>query len=404
VYGRTPLADKVIATRSANYSNVSVASTTLLSLYLFLSTLLLFVSVAASMYTATIASSGGGRISDAVPASASTSETFLSWQGLTDTQQFKKMACGMSIGVEGLEDRITSFVCSTPKKSLRIVSLGIKAKIRNDDGTHSDVVVGIPSDDPLSENLVSVSKDEAQGYVVALVKDDYPTIDAFVSGETISHAQATAEYAFLLPFWNKDNIDMKLVAVKKILPIPQGHRPPSGRQFDTNENILSDIGPEYASWMSILFEEFDPALMSLLMMDEHQTDLGSHFPSHTTSRGRSLVNSYAVTTEDVDVDTEQALSGSINKLRKIAGQLAAANAAKVAASSTSYTIPRTIPARDANDDDQTLGVASVSPGSRPPQAELRKIRLRLLGMCLSKDGVVYLPELSEEIKVCVSIV
>ena len=196
---------------------------------------------------------------------------------------------------------------------------------------------------------------------------------------------------------------MKLVAVKKILPIPQGHRPPSGWQFDTNMNILSDIGPEYASWMSLLFEEFDSKLISLLMMEEHQTNLGSHYPSHTTSRGRSLVNSYAVTAEDVDVDTEQALSGPIGKLRKIAGQLAAANAAKVA-SSTSYTIPQAVPALDVNDDDQTPGMASVSPGSRPSQAKLRMVRIQLLGMCQTKDDIVYLPQLLEDIKVCVSTV
>lgn len=125
---------------------------------------------------------------------------------------------------------------------------------------------------------------------------------------------------------------MKLVAVKKILPIPQGHRPPSGRQFDTNIEILSDIGPEYVSWMSLLFEEFSSDLMLLLMLEEHQTNLGSHYPSHAISRGRSLVNSYDVTTEDVDVDAEQDLSGPIGKLRKVAGQLAAVNAAKVASS------------------------------------------------------------------------
>ena len=121
------------------------------------------------MYTATIASSKGGRISDAVIASTSTSETFLSWKNQTENQEFKKLACGTTIGVEGVEDGITAFVCSTSKKSLRIISLGIKGKVPNDDtGTHSDVVVGIPSDDPLCENLVSISKDEAKGYVMAL--------------------------------------------------------------------------------------------------------------------------------------------------------------------------------------------------------------------------------------------
>ena len=50
----------------------------------------------------------------------------------------------MSIGVEGVEDGITAFVCSTSNKSLRIVSVGIKGKVPNDDtGTHSDVVVWV---------------------------------------------------------------------------------------------------------------------------------------------------------------------------------------------------------------------------------------------------------------------
>lgn len=70
----------------------------------------------------------------------------------------------------------------------------------------------------------------------------------------------------------------------------------------------------------------------------------------------------------------------------------------------SYTIPRAVPALDVNDDDQTLGTTSVSPGSKPYAAKFWMVRLQLFGMCQTEDGVVYLPQLSEDIKVCASTV
>lgn len=339
----------------------------------------------------------GGRISDALAKHPNPIDSLAQAQHLTDTQFLRLIAGGKNVGVDGVDDAITAVVyVANNKQSLRLLSLAISGKLK-EGGTTTDVIVGLPSDDPANcNNLKYITKAQTSGYVIALVKTDYLGLDTFVTGDTITHAKATSDYAFLIPFWDKDNVDMVLVAVRKLLPIPQGYRPPSGRQFDTNQGILDDIGSPYASWMSILFEQYDPQLMKLLMDAGNQTLLGNAMP--TLGRGRSLVEDHTTEVHDADAAVDESLANTIAKVERVATQVSAIVAKQAPPDPLSLCrIPRNVGTAK-EDDELTVGTTSVSPDAKAGESQLRSIRLRLLGLSKDSDGVLYLPKLKPDME------